>query len=50
MLRDGAIDRAAYKHDLAEIVDVPSLQRCILPIVGEAQGLARVGLDSRDRR
>ena len=41
--------RAAQQHHLDEVVHVPGLQGGVLAVVGEAQQLARLGLDRRHR-
>ena len=38
-------ERAAQQHHLDEVVHVPGLERGVLAVVGEAQQLARLGLD-----
>ena len=38
----GLVQRRAQQSDLREVVEVPGLQRGVLPVVGEAQELARL--------
>ena len=41
--RRGLVQRRAQKGDLGEVVEMPGLQRGVLPVVGEAQQLSRFG-------
>ena len=43
------VKRRAQQGHLGEIVEVPGLQRGILPVVGEAEELAGLGLEDRGR-
>ena len=43
---DGLVERRAQQRSLNKVIEMPSLEGSVLPIVGEAQQLARLLLQS----